>query len=354
MKQRTTDEEKRDLDQVTAHLDRGWDLVQRGDLAGAQLAARHVLELDAESPEGYTLRGAIAAARGEADEAVEQYEKACELDPEYVDPLLYLAELHLYPPPSREPNLEAARALCRQALDLAEEEDEYLDALLLSAEAEVQAGDLEAAAAALDELPPPETELPDAQYHLRAGRLLTDVGELDRAAEQLERALARDAALTDAKHALGLIAEERGDEAAQKRWFREVRDADLAEPRPPWGVDEKRFEEVAEQAMAELPERIRSLLANVPVVVEGYPAAELVAEGGDPRMMGFFAGVPYPEKEAVGQAPSLDCVFLYQCNIERYARTTDEVELEIRRTLLHESGHFFGLSEEELEEMGLG
>ncbi len=70
-------------------------------------------------------------------------------------------------------------------------------------------------------------------------------------------------------------------------------------------------------------------------------------------MMGFFSGIPYPEK-GVGTPPHLDCVFLYQGNIERYGRNADEVEQEIRKTLLHETGHFFGLTEEELEAMGLG
>jgi predicted Zn-dependent protease with MMP-like domain len=47
-------------------------------------------------------------------------------------------------------------------------------------------------------------------------------------------------------------------------------------------------------------------------------------------------------------------VFLYQKNIERMVKTRDEAAREIRITLLHETGHFFGLSEEELDEMGLG
>ena len=82
---------------------------------------------------------------------------------------------------------------------------------------------------------------------------------------------------------------------------------------------------------------------------------EIVTDGGDPRMLGFFSGVPYPEQSNIaGAPPHLDRVFLYQRNIERYSRTNDEVEEEIRKTLLHETGHFFGLSEEELEAMGLG
>jgi len=95
--------------------------------------------------------------------------------------------------------------------------------------------------------------------------------------------------------------------------------------------------------------------ALVRMLASAWPALEIVAEGNDPRMMGFFSGVPYPEKTHVsGVAPHLDCVFLYQRNIERQCRSREEVAKEIRTTLLHETGHFFGLSEEELDEMGLG
>mgnify|MGYP001602101261 FL=1 len=65
--------------------------------------------------------------------------------------------------------------------------------------------------------------------------------------------------------------------------------------------------------------------------------------------------MPYPEKSSVtGAIPHLDAIHLYQRNIERVCRSRDEVASEIRTTVLHETGHFFGLSEEDLEEMGLG
>ena len=72
-------------------------------------------------------------------------------------------------------------------------------------------------------------------------------------------------------------------------------------------------------------------------------------------MMGFFSGVPYPEKSNVaGAVPHLDCVFLYKRNIERVAQSPEEVRHEIRITLLHETGHFFALDEADLEALGLG
>jgi predicted Zn-dependent protease with MMP-like domain len=351
-------EDKFDSDAVTAHLYRGWDMVQRGDLARADLSARQVLELDPDSPEAHTLLGAIAAGRGDTDEALDLYTRASELDPEFIDPLLYAAEAHLAAQEQEEGSrrIDQALALCERALDLAEEEDEYLDALLLKAEALLAKGGDRAAReahAALAELP--DTDLPDAHYELRAGRIALDLGDLDLAERHLERARKRAPDLTDALHCLALCAEERGDLQKMSKLFLKVRQADLREPPPPWGIARDRFESLAEESLEELPSKMRKLLENVPIICADYPAIELVAEGNDPRMMGFFSGVPYPEKSALDPAsPHLDRVFLYQRNIERYARTTEEVDEEIRKTLLHEAGHFFGLSEEDLEAMGLG
>lgn len=336
------------MDEITAHLDRGWDLLQRGDSEGAQMAARQVLRLDADSPEGYTLQGAIHAAAGRTDEAIASYERAMELDPEYVDPLLYAAETYLWP----LEQFEDAVRLCEQALDVAEEEDEFIDAVLLKAEAEEAMGDADAARDTLGELPP--VDFPEVTYHQRAARTLLDIGEVAEAEYHYGRALERDPSETDAQHGLGLCAEARGDTAAMVKAFLQVRERDLREPPAPWGVSPDRFEELCTDVLRNLPERVRLLLENVPIVAADYPSEELVRDGQDPRMLGFFNGVPYPEKSTVGGVPHLDGIYLYQRNIERVARTPQDVEDEIVKTVLHETGHFFGLSEDDLHNMGLG
>jgi predicted Zn-dependent protease with MMP-like domain/Tfp pilus assembly protein PilF len=336
------------MDEGSAHLDRGWDLLGQGDFDGARASAKALLALDPEAPEAYTLLGAVAAAAGDPEQALNDLGKAIELDPDYFDPQLYAAETLL----DAGGDLEDALAHCEAAMDLAEEEEEILDALLLKAEIEIALGDRDdEARETLAELPP--IELPAARYHVRAGRLFLDLDEFDAAEEQFKIALKQEPDLAEAHHGIGLVAECRDQAAERTAAWLKVRELDLKEPAPPWGVSEEQFEEVAEAALAELPEPLRKRLDNVPVVVADYPSEELIADGVDPRLLGLFSGVPLGEQSNVGGAPHLDCIYLYQKNIERIARSKAEVADEIRKTLLHETAHFFGLDEDELEAIGL-
>lgn len=343
-----------DMDAVSAYLDRGWELLRKNDLRGAEHSARRAIQGDPEAPEGLTLLGAIRAAEGEPEEALEQYRKALELDPEYVPAMLYAAEILLDAAEEGDEKAgQEALSYLEDALELAEEEDEYLDALLLQVEALLALGREEEARAALAELPP--VALPESSFHLRAGRAFLDLGELDEAERHYRKAIELDPKSGDAYHGLGLVLEERGDARGMIEAFLKVRELDLAEKPVPWALSQEKFEEIAEAALAELPPRARQLLENVPIVASDYPSVEVISEGWDPRILGFFSGIPWPEKSNVaGAQPHLDAVFLYKRNIERMSRNEEEVAREIRVTLLHETGHFFGLSDEELEEMGLG
>jgi predicted Zn-dependent protease with MMP-like domain len=64
-------------------------------------------------------------------------------------------------------------------------------------------------------------------------------------------------------------------------------------------------------------------------------------------LLGLFHGIPRTEKSVFSAAPP-DRIFLYRRNIEAVCRTDAEVRRQIRATLLHEVGHYFGLSEDEL------
>src|SRR5688572_23792439 len=129
------------MDQLSAHLERGWDLAQRGDVQGAASSARKALELDPDSPEAHNLLGYVAALDGDCDEAIESYQQAIALDDTYVEAMLNAAELLVHP----MAQYEDALSMCDQVLDLTDYDDEIIDALLLRFEALIAKGEADEA-----------------------------------------------------------------------------------------------------------------------------------------------------------------------------------------------------------------
>jgi len=109
-------------------------------------------------------------------------------------------------------------------------------------------------------------------------------------------------------------------------------------------MDRSKFEALVEQALDELPAAFRERLTNVAIIVEDLPPPGIENQG---ILLGLFHGIPRTEKSVFYAAPP-DHIFLYQKNIEAVARGEAAVRRQIRETLLHEVGHYFGLSEEEL------
>jgi predicted Zn-dependent protease with MMP-like domain/Tfp pilus assembly protein PilF len=332
------------MDQLSAHLERGWELIEKADFAGAENCAERALALQADSPEAIVLLGEARNGQGDPEGAVEHFERAFEIDPDFGDAAARAAETYL----CALGDYDRAIELCDAAIDTLEDPT---DAVLLKADAELCKGEAKAARRTLKSL----GELSELEQHLHAGRLWLDVGEPGRARKHLEKVTAEDPEDGDAWHALGCVFERQGELGEMIRCWKKVRELDLKTPRPPWAITEAEFEKIADKALREIPPRARELLQNVPIMIADYPTVEIIADGMDPRMMGFFSGVPYPDKSNIaGQAPHLDCIFLYQRNIERESPTREVMLDEIRTTVLHETGHFFGLDDDELDEIGLG
>ncbi len=339
---------KGSVEKFYAELDRCWEAMDSGDIDEAKRRALKLLRTDGDSPELYTLLGMIATGEGETEQALQHYRHAIEIDPNYVEPMLCAAELYLWD----IEDFDKAVELCEQALDHAEEEEEFVEALLLKAEGEALLGKETAAYASLSELP--DILLGDHSYHVRAGRLLLDLGYPDDAESHFQRALELEPADPDSLHGLGLCASARGDRKGMTSLFQKVRAADLQLPTPPWGISTEEFSQLVAESVDRLPEPIRKLIANVPVIATDYPSEELVADGTDPRILGLFTGIPHGDKPAVGGVPHLDTIQLFQRNLERVTMGREELEHEIEITLVHEAGHFFGLSDEQLESIGFG
>lgn len=117
-------------------------------------------------------------------------------------------------------------------------------------------------------------------------------------------------------------------------------------------VNRERFKELAERALERLPEDYRKYFMNITIVVEDYPCRE-DAERLDlkrNRLLGLYSGVPHTDKGGFFTIPYPlpDRIILYQRNIEDICSTEEELVEQIWKTLIHEVGHYFGLSEKDM------
>jgi predicted Zn-dependent protease with MMP-like domain len=116
------------------------------------------------------------------------------------------------------------------------------------------------------------------------------------------------------------------------------------------------FEKLVSKALTELPKRFRDRLENIVVVVEDDPPREILHQLGvkSPRhLLGLYQGVPLKHRGFRYGNVLPDQIVIYQRPIEALARTKQELLRQIRRTVMHEIGHYFGLAESDLREIEL-
>lgn len=326
------------MDQFSAHLDRGWDLVQRGDTRGAQASARRALELDPQSPEVFNLLGYVAALEGDAMEAIEQYKQAYTLDDTYMEAMLNAAELYIHP----LGEFDEAITLCEQSLSLSETDEETIDTLLLMFDAMLGKGDVEAGRAVIGRLP--DGPYDNVHHTFLVGRAWYETGALDRAAPLIEEAAKRDSMQAESWYYLGLIRDERGDARAATECFLRSRELDLNDPPVAWSPTRDQFVAIVTKAIAGLETSLRKFVSEAGVYVSEVPGIELVADGVDPRALLMLDGLASVENPG----PPCSRVFVYQRNVERVAGCPDRIEQELQEALVREIAATF-LDEEKPE-----
>lgn len=112
------------------------------------------------------------------------------------------------------------------------------------------------------------------------------------------------------------------------------------------------FERLVAEAMALIPDRFRREMQNLAVIVEDEPGAELLAEmeiEPPDSLYGLYSGTPITERHWGDGNQLPDRIYLYQRPIEEDCDDDEDVRAVIGETLIHEVGHYFGLSEEEIE-----
>jgi predicted Zn-dependent protease with MMP-like domain len=114
------------------------------------------------------------------------------------------------------------------------------------------------------------------------------------------------------------------------------------------------FARLVEEALNEIPRRFRAEMRNVAVVVEDEPSPGLLEEmeiGPEDTLFGLYHGTPLTER-GWGHGNALpDRISIYQIPIEEACADDEEVRDCIAETVIHEFGHYFGMNEEEIEEI---
>ncbi len=115
-----------------------------------------------------------------------------------------------------------------------------------------------------------------------------------------------------------------------------------------------KFERLVSDALASIPRRFRDAMKNLVIVVEDEPPREVLEEMEiEPpgSLLGLYQGIPLTERQWDYGNALPDRILLFQRPLERESEDEDDLIIAIGETLIHEIGHYFGLSEEEIEEI---
>lgn len=307
-----------------------------------------------QGAEAHNGRGEILWDSGSVDEALYEFERALHADPKFVTSHLNRVELLVEDLGEYERAVKLCDALVAgdpalPRLDKGIEGEVhylkakaifYLDdlagALFLTRRAQKTSGEV-------------------AIYRAFEGQILFELGLFEEARRVLEYAQALDPEAGHAVYHLALALERLGREEEAQRTF-ECAHALCDEHYPlPLRVEDAQFRQAVSDALDNLPRSIREYTAEVPVLVEDFPSRELLErERLSPQILGMYMGVSRTDPDPSAQREDVTRILLFKRNLEKACRDTADLVEQIQVTVRHEIGHHLGLSEDDLERLGLG
>jgi predicted Zn-dependent protease with MMP-like domain len=120
-------------------------------------------------------------------------------------------------------------------------------------------------------------------------------------------------------------------------------------------VSKRRFGLMVEEALFALPRQFQEFVEEVSVEVRDRPStAQANGFAGEGLLLGLYVGRPRTHRSVEDSGPLPDVIYIFQESIEEVCNSEEELMDQVRRTLLHEVGHHFGLDEDDLSELGYG
>lgn len=120
-------------------------------------------------------------------------------------------------------------------------------------------------------------------------------------------------------------------------------------------ADDIDFESLVSETLDSLPAEIAAQVENVDVVVEDEPPPHVLAElAPGTSLFGLYHGIPLTKRGSGYGNVLPDKISIYRGPIIRYWRRPDAIRNQVRRTVIHEIGHYFGMPEDRLHELGWG
>lgn len=334
-------------------LDEANDALADGRSAEALEKAKQALADAPNDLEALGLRAAALTELGAWEQADAAYADLMKREPKEPTWALAAADLFVRQPGDDPERTEAAFALLENIAGAVRKDDRLrFEWALTRALCFLAEGELEGAREDLEIALKVEPE--DYEARQTYAEVLLELGKLAAAKTALEK-LAEDFPDDPAAwHFLGVLAERAGDEVKAEACFRTATGLDAEAFPPATKLSEAEFDAAVKEAIAKLPEHAKAELGNVTMSVEPFPDDASLGGEVTPLILGVFVGTPIDARSPVVAEHHLTAeIILYQRNLQRFARTRDELIEQIGITVLHEVGHLLGLDEDQLYDRGL-
>lgn len=111
-------------------------------------------------------------------------------------------------------------------------------------------------------------------------------------------------------------------------------------------ISDDDFQEMVTQEYRAIPDEMFGSLDNVAIMIEDQPV------GARPRLYGLYCGHPLTKRGSYGYGELPDRITLFKNTMQEHCNTLEELRVRVRITLVHEIGHYFGMDDAKLHELG--